>query len=66
MQQQKSTLKRQIIKKQRYLQKLKLLKGKGREQECACGQPVGSLWAALCLLGAACLQRRELTEVTWS
>lgn len=42
MQQQKSTLKRQIIKKQRYLQKLKLLKGKGREQECACGQPVGS------------------------
>lgn len=42
MQQQKSTLKRQIIKKQCYFQKLKLLKGKGRKQECAVGSALPS------------------------
>lgn len=59
MQQQKSILKRQIIKKTMLSSKVKTFKRK-RQKVRVC------LWAALCLLEAACLQRRELTEVTWS
>lgn len=62
MQQQKSTLKRQIKKKTKNTMlssKVKTFKRK-RQKVRVC------LWAALCLLEAACPQRRELTEVTWS